>query len=123
MSDMASEPNDAQMQSVQLRVQPSPDAPEPAPLYSNRVQINFTPEDFLFYFGWYSVPPLAEPPEGGLLDVPVEPVARVVLPVILIRNVIALLQRQLEAYENSFGPIPEHPAKPPWMTQAGVDDG
>lgn len=105
-----------------MHLKPAPDTPEPLPIYSNRVQINFTPEDFMFHFGWYGVPPLSDPPEEGFLEVPVEPVARVVVPVILIRNVIALLQRQLEAYERSVGSVPEHPFKPPWMAQTEGDD-
>jgi len=116
---MASEPDERQ---VQLRVRSSPDEPQPAPLYANRMQINFTPEDFWLHFGAYSLPPMDEPPEGGFVEVSVEPVARVVMPVILIRNVIALLQRQLEAYERSFGPVPEHPFKPPWMAPVEIDD-
>jgi hypothetical protein len=109
--------------SAQLHIRRLPESPEPAPLYSNHVQVNFTPEDFTMHLGWYAVPPLTEPPEGGIVEAPVEPVARVVLPAILIRNLIALLQRQVDAYEHSFGPIPPHPAKPPWLIQTEAEAG
>jgi hypothetical protein len=52
------------------------------------------------------------------MDVFVTPVARVVLPLNLMRSFIAVLQRQVEAYEQSFGPIPEHPNKPDWLKAA-----
>jgi hypothetical protein len=72
------------------------------------------------HLGWYTVPALTEPPTGGI-DVFVTPMARVVLPVNLIRSLIAVLQRQVEAYEQSFGPIPEHPNKPDWLKAAEED--
>jgi hypothetical protein len=53
--------------------------------------------------------------------VEVEPVARVVMPLNLMRNVIALLERQVSAYEQSFGAIPVHPNRPPWLTAAAEE--
>ena len=102
---------------TQLRISRRSDAPDPAPIYSNYVQANFTIEDFTMHFGWYTVPPISEPPADGIIDAPLEPVARVVLPVILVRNLIEVLKRQLEGYERNFGPVPEHPNKPQWMTE------
>jgi hypothetical protein len=99
---------------AQLHLRPDADAPQPRPLYSNYIQANFTPEDFTLRFGWYAIPALAEPPEGPLV-VDVEPMARIVIPLNLMKNLIALLQRQLQAYEESFGEIPPHPNKPDWL--------
>jgi hypothetical protein len=103
---------------MRLHLSGDPEAPPPPPLYSNYIQVTFTPEDFAMHFGWYALPPLSEPPEDDTLNVGVQPVARVVLPLNLMRSVIAVLERQLDAYEQSFGPISEHPNKPPWMNEA-----
>jgi len=87
-------------------------------MYANQVNITFTPEDFVLHFGWYAVPALTEPPrEGELVDLLVEPMARIVLPLNLVKNVVALLQRQVEAYEQSFALMPDHPNKPVWMSE------
>ena len=103
---------------VQLQIVPKPDAERPAPGYSNHLRVNFTPEDFTLEFGWYTIPSVDEPPEDGNLRAEIEPVARIVLPLNLMRNVIALLERQLANYERSFGPIPEHPNRPDWMKES-----
>lgn len=103
---------------AQLHIQRSRDTPQPPVIYSNSVVINFTPEDFTLHFGHYNVPPLSEPPTSPI-NVEIEPVARVVLPVNLVPNVVALLQRQMQGYEESFDTkIPDHPNRPPWMTEA-----
>jgi hypothetical protein len=100
---------------AQLRLVRDPEQPQPAPIYANQMNVTYTPEDFTFHFGWYAIPPLAEPPADGTLTVAVESMARVVLPLNLIPNLVALLQRQISAYEENFGPLPEHPNRPPWM--------
>lgn len=114
MLRVGSTEHDAAMQ-AQLRLVRNQETPQPAPLYSNQLNVTFTPEDFTFHFGWYAIPALTEPPTDGTLTVAVEPMARVVIPLSLIPNIIALLQRQIAAYEENFGPLPEHPNKPPWM--------
>ena len=100
-----------------LRLRRDPDAPQPPPIYANQVNVTFTPEDFTIHLGWYAIPALTEEPEGQI-ELQVEPVARVVLPLNLVRGVIAVLQKQIEAYEQSFNTtLPEHPNKPPWMLE------
>ena len=92
-------------------------AMQPAPIYANNLRATFTPEDFTLHFGWYAIPPLDAAPVGGVVNVDVQPVARVVIPLNLMRSVIAVLQRQVAGYEENFGPIPEHPNKPAWMSE------
>lgn len=101
---------------IKMRIMQGLAAPPP-PQYSNYVQVTFTPEDFTIHFGYYGMPPLTEAPEGGIIEAVTEPVARITLPLNLMSNVIAVLQRQLSAYEQSFGDIPEHPNKPDWMKE------
>ena len=100
-----------------MRVKRRDDEALPAPVYANHLQVTFTPEDFTLFLGWYAMPALLDPPPEGQLEVPVEPVARVVVPLNLMRNVIAALQRSVENYEENFGPLPEHPNPPAWMQQ------
>lgn len=102
---------------TELRVRRDVASVQPSPIYANQLNITFTPEDFVLHFGWYAVPALSDAPEDGVIEVTVDSVARVVLPLNLVPNVIALLQRQVEAYEQSFGKIPEHPNKPDWMRE------
>lgn len=102
-------------EATQLHLFRDPETPLPPALYSNHAQVTFTPEDFSLHFGWYEVPPLTEPPEGGRLSVEIDPRARIVLPLNFLRNLIAVLEAQIEAYEMSFGPLPEHPSKPDWL--------
>lgn len=104
---------DSDKSQAQLELKRDPYSPAPL-IYSNSVQANFTPEDFTLHFGYYFVPPLTAPPTEPI-SVNVEMVARVALPVNLVRSVIAVLERQVTAYEESFGAIPEHPNKPDWM--------
>jgi Protein of unknown function (DUF3467) len=105
---------------TQLHIGRDSDAEQPAPTYANHVQVTFTPEDFTLYFGWYAVPPLLEPPKTTV-EVHVEPMSRVVVPLNLMPSLVALLQRQIEAYEQSFGKLPEHPNKPAWMVEASEE--
>jgi len=83
--------------------------------YANNVRVTFTAEDFTLFFGWYALPPLDERPESGEVTVEVQPVMQISLPLNLMRSVIAVMQRQLDSYEQNFEPIPIHPARPPWM--------
>jgi hypothetical protein len=118
-----SEPQ-SQDEVTQLRIVPDPNAVAPAPVYSNNIQGTFTPEDFTLHFGWYAIPALIEPPKPGQpIDALVKPVVRVVIPLNLMRSLIALLQRQLAAYEQSFGEISEHPNKPDWLKEFEAQAG
>jgi Protein of unknown function (DUF3467) len=105
-----------------LRLVPDPKAVQPEPIYSNFVQGTFTAEDFTIHFSWYAVPAITEPPADGQIVADVKPVARVVVPLNLMKNLIAVLQRQVEGYEQSFGAIPEHPNKPDWLKQAEAEE-
>lgn len=109
-------------QPVGLKLVPDPDASAPPPIYTNFIQGNFTPEDFVLHLGWYALPALSEPPTETV-EVPVQPVARVVVPLNLMRSLIGLLQRQVDAYEESFGPVPEHPNPPTWLAERQAPDG
>jgi hypothetical protein len=108
---------------VQLRISWDPDYVEPAaPIYSNFVGGSLTPEDISLVFGWYFVGPTSAP-VNGVVEATAKPVARVVLPLNLVRNLIGLLERQVEAYERNFGPIPPHPNPPAWMTVEAAEEG
>jgi hypothetical protein len=106
---------------TQLRIHAEPSAAPPAPIYSNYVQATFTPEDFTLHLGWYAIPAFTEAPTEAVVDVPVTPVARIVLPLNIMRSLIAVLERQVENYEQSFGPIPDHPNKPDWLKGSESD--
>lgn len=83
--------------------------------YSNFAQVTFTPLDFTLHFGRYHVPALLEPPEGGL-KAPVQPIVKVTIPLTLVRGLIRVLERQIDAWEGSFEqPLPDQPdaARPP----------
>jgi hypothetical protein len=78
-------------------------------LYANFLQVTGSPHDFTFHFGWYTVPAFVEPPEG-VVNVPIRPLAKVSIPLNLVRATINLLQLQAEAWEANFGePLPEQP--------------
>jgi hypothetical protein len=84
-------------------------------LYANYVHVTFTPEDFTMHLGWYALPPFTEPPSGDF-EVQIRPLAKVTLPLNLVRGVVNVLERQMEAWEKSFGmPLPEHPNPPPGL--------
>lgn len=102
---------------VSLHIKRPPSAEYPPPMYANQVQITYTPEDFTLHFSWYSIPALDEPPEDGVIVAPAAPIGRVVIPLNLMRNLVALIERQIAQYERSFGKIPEHPNKPEWMKE------
>jgi hypothetical protein len=102
---------------IQIQIGRSEDVVEPAPIYSNFMQATSTPEDLTVHFGWYTIPPVISPPPDNVIQASVTPVARIVLPLNLVRNVIAALQRAAEAHEANFGPLPEHPNKPDWLKE------
>jgi len=102
---------------AELRLAWDEHAPKGPPVYANYVQATFTPEDFTLHLGWYATPALKELPPDNAIEAPIQPVARVILPLNLMKNVIALLQRQVKGYEESFGPLPDHPNKPPWLQE------
>lgn len=71
-------------------------------MYSNFAQATVSPNDLTIHFGWYAIPALDQPPTG-VVDVPIRPLVKVTLPLNLVRGTINLLERQLEAWETSFG--------------------
>jgi len=120
---MAEQPDEQVAQPVaeetseaQFRLVPPSYAEAPA-VYSNFVQGTISPQDLTLYFGWYGVPPLAEPPTESV-DIPIRPVMAVSIPLTLIHGVIRVLQSQVAAWEASTGqPFPEDQG-----AQAAVDN-
>lgn len=104
-------------QQAELRLVWDQDAPQPPHVYANYVQATFTPEDFTLHLGWYTTPALRELPQDATIEARIQPVARVVIPLNLMKNFIPLLQRQVRGYEESFGPLPDHPNKPSWLQE------
>lgn len=96
-------------QEAALRLVTTPDADIP-PVYSNFVQVTFTPLDFTLHFGSYVIPALSEPPSGSEIQVPVRAIAKVSVPLSLVRGIVRVLERQINAWEESFGqPVPDQP--------------
>jgi hypothetical protein len=86
-------------------------------LYANHFHATITPEDMTMHLGWYATPPLTEPPTGQI-EVHVQPVAKVTVPLNLIRGIVTVLQNQIQAWEQNFGQeIPAHPNPPPAMPE------
>jgi len=98
---------------VQVRlVPPDPNAEDDVPrLYANFVQATMSPLDLTFHFGWYALPTTEEPPRGGgEIPVPVRPVAKVSIPLPLVKGILRVLESQLAAWEQNFGtPVPDQP--------------
>ena len=112
MAEPAAEPQ------VTLQIRLDPEAPLPQPIYANYIGVSFTPHDFTITFGWYDIPRFeVEPESGAQVPVPVQPVAKLVLPLNLLRTVSALFRRQVNAYQQVFGPLPEHPIQPAWVQE------
>jgi hypothetical protein len=102
---------------VRGRIVAPSEAPSTPMLYANHVQLTYTPEDFTLHLGWYSVPVIAAPPEGEV-TIQVRPVARVSLPLNLVRSIAAVFVKQMEAWEASFGTtLPMHPNPPPFVDE------
>jgi hypothetical protein len=95
---------------VQYELIPPAESPETPAVYSNFAQATVSPHDMTLHFGWFAVPPLMEPPEETV-QVPIRPLVKVTIPLNLVRGTIALLQRQLEAWEGSYGQ--QMPTEPP----------
>jgi hypothetical protein len=71
--------------------------------------VTFTPHEFTLFFGHFAIPPLPEAP-GRELEVPVQPLVTVALPLNMVRGLVDVLQRQLEAWETNFGSeVPGNP--------------
>jgi hypothetical protein len=109
-----------QQQPVKLTIVPAPTAGAPRG-YANNLRVTFTAEDFTLFFGCYSTPPMDAPPKSGEIKAQVEPVMNVTIPLNILRSVIAVLQRQLDSYEENFGAIPAHPSQPSWMVENNVE--
>lgn len=92
-------------------------------LYANHVQVTFTPEDFTVHLGWYAIPPFSAPPEEEF-DIPVRPLAKVGIPLNLVRGFAGLLHKQIEAWEQSFdATLPQHPNPPAFLVESDPSEG
>jgi hypothetical protein len=97
-------------QPTELRLVAPIEVGETMALYANFIQVTASPHDFTSHFGWYTVPPLTEPPDGRI-DVPIRPLAKVSVPLNLVRATIELLSRQADAWETNFGAqLPDQPS-------------
>lgn len=81
-------------------VPPSPTADAPS-LYANFAQATVTQYDMTLFFGLYRVPPLQDRPTETV-EVPIEPLVRVTLPIGVVQAVIDVMQRQLASWRDSF---------------------
>jgi hypothetical protein len=94
---------------TEMRLVASTEPGDTMALYANFIQATASPHDFTFHFGWYTVPPFTEAPAGPL-DVPVRSLAKVSIPLNLVRATIELIQRQADAWEANFdATLPEQP--------------
>lgn len=90
---------------AQFQIVPPQEIGDTPALYANFVQGTVTPYDLTLHFGWYAIPPLMEEP-GGPVPVPVRPIVKVSIPLSLVRGVITMLEKQLEAWQDAFGQTP-----------------
>jgi len=78
-------------------------------LYANFVQASMSAHDLTLHFGWFTLPAFTEVPSGEV-DVPVRPLAKVSIPLNLVRGLIRLLEAQVIAWEDAHGqPVPDLP--------------
>jgi hypothetical protein len=70
-----------------------------------------SPLDLTFHFGWYAIPATGDQ-AAGEIAVPVVPVAKVSVPLPLVRGILRVLESQLQAWEENFGtPVPDQPRR------------
>ncbi len=89
-----------------IRLRPEPTEKGPEPIYANYVQVNHTPWDFTFHFGNFFIPPDV-PQEPAELELEVKSVARITVPIRLIKGIVSALQKNIKRYEESFGVLPD----------------
>lgn len=94
-----------------IRIVSSLDVGDTPVYYSNHVQVTFTPEDFTLHLGWYTTPPFPGPPPG-VVDVPVRSLAKVVVPLNLVRGLLRALETSAQNWERNWGELPAHPNPP-----------
>jgi hypothetical protein len=107
--------SESQPEPTAVRIVASPELGDTMALYANFVQLSYTPHDFTLHFGWYTIPALTEPPPPGELLAPVRPLAKVAVPLNLVKAIGELIARQAASWEEAFGPLPDQPspAAPP----------
>jgi hypothetical protein len=83
------------VQQIAVQLQP-PDATAPGVprAYANFAQATAGAHDVTIRFGWYAIPALSEPPDDGLLNVPVEWTAVITVPRGLVPSLVEVLQAQ-----------------------------
>lgn len=89
---------------VKMGLQPYEE--QPVAVYSNLLIVNHAEHDFTLTFAHITIPPEAgEAPQDRSFTIPV--VARVTIPRTQMRSTIMALQKNLERYEEHYGPIEE----------------
>lgn len=76
------------------------------PVYSNHLNVNYTPHDFRFMFSLLEIP-LEVPTDAaveGKVELHPHAVANVVVPASLMHALMSLLQQQFGRYLTQFGP-------------------
>jgi hypothetical protein len=110
--------NPPQPQPVALKIVVPLDPGDTPVLYANHFHASGTPEDLTMHLGWYAIPPFTEAPETAEVEVPVRQLAKVTVPLSLVRGIITVLENQLTAWEKNFGqPVPVHPNPPPILEE------
>lgn len=115
MSEISPQPDEQ----TGIRVVPSMEVGDTPVFYANHVQVTFTPEDFTIHLGWYVVPPFGQQPPG-ITDVPVKSLAKVVIPLNLVRGLINALDVSAKSWEGNWGELPVHP-NPPAQTPSPAE--
>lgn len=91
----------------QARIVWPEDALWPQGGYGNAFMVNHTPWDFTLRFGHVVLPPVAPgaqpPPEG--IEIMATPVAQVTMPPPALLQFSIVIQQQIAAYQNNYGPI------------------
>jgi len=93
-----------------FEIVPSSEIGDTPAVYANFVQGTVTPFDLTLHFGWYAIPPFTKTP-SDTVPVPVRPVVKVSIPLSLVRGVMGMMEKQLEAWQDAFGqPAPDQPS-------------
>jgi hypothetical protein len=74
--------------------------------YANTIRINHTPWDFTIYFGHVTLPPVdLRAQAGASVELVATPAAQVTLSPVAAAQLAAILQTQIAAYTEHYGPV------------------